>query len=171
MATGTEHKSVWICVRTEPQRESFAQANLARTGLDLYCPRTRRWISHARRRELVARPLFPNYLFAGSAHGLEAMGHVRRTPGVAALAGRDLAAAIVPDAVIAGLRARKVDAGFIELEPFRPGDAVTIQGGPFQGFAAIFHEKQDDRRSSILLSLLGRQHSVGVFSADLASAA
>ena len=29
----------WVCVRTEPQREDWAEANLTRTGLDVYCPR------------------------------------------------------------------------------------------------------------------------------------
>ena len=171
METDKSNKLVWICVRTQPQRETFAQGHLARTGLEIYCPRHRRWVSHARRRELVMRPLFPNYLFAGSDRGLEALGHVRRTPGVASLAARDLAGAVVPDAVIACLRARESGSGFVELKQFRPGEAVKITGGPFQGVEAIFQEKRDDRRSSILLSLLGRQHSVGVFSADLESAA
>jgi transcription antitermination factor NusG len=171
MTTQIENKMIWICVRTELKRETFAQKNLARTGLDIYCPRYERWIAHARRRERVARPLFPNYLFAGSAGGLEAMGHARRTPGVASLAGRDLASAVVPEAVIAFLRARETSSGFVELARFVPGDAIKITGGPLQGCAAIFHERQDERRSSILLSLLGRQHAVDVYSADLESAA
>ena len=154
----------WVCVRTEPQREDWAEANLTRTGLDVYCPRQERWISHARRRQLVARPLFPNYLFARSAHGLDAMGHVKRTPGVSSLAGRDLASSTVTDGVIAALRARETAAGFIDLAPAlcAPGTKIKITAGPFNGIEAIFREPRDDRRALILLSMLGKQHSVVV---------
>jgi transcription antitermination factor NusG len=39
--------------------------------------------------------------------------------------------------------------------------------GPFADIAAIFAEKHDERRCRILLSMLGKQHSVLVLSNDL----
>ena len=163
----------WVCVRTEPHREVLAESQLRQTGLEIYCPRYQRWISSGRRRQLVARPLFPNYIFARSVSGLDAMGHIKRTRGVSSLAGRDLASAIVPDLVIEGLRARETSAGIVELaaDRFAAGETVKITVGPFEGFHAIFQEKQDDRRALIMLSLLGKSHSVSVLANFLEKAA
>src|SRR5215472_13998046 len=55
----------WYAVLTRPQAESAALANLLRQGYEAYLPRCRVRVSHARRRQIVLRPLFPRYLFAG----------------------------------------------------------------------------------------------------------
>lgn len=162
-------KPTWVCVRSEPHREFFAEANLQRAHFEVYCPRHERVISHARKTALVLRPLFPNYLFVRSASGLIGLGEVRRAPGVSALAARDLASAVVPDAIIASLRARENGQGKVELDAdrFFEGEAVRLARGPFADIAAIFAEKHDERRCRILLSMLGKQHSVLVPSKDL----
>ena len=156
----------WVCVRSEPHCESFAEANLQRAGFEVYCPRYERWISHARRRKMALRPLFPNYLFVRSSLGLDGMGPVKRTPGVSSLAARDLAAAVVPDAILEMVRARENEAGSVEFgtERFQKGEAVRVTAGAFTDFAAVFAETHDERRCRILLSMLGKQHSVLVLS-------
>src|SRR5262245_28326019 len=53
----------WIAVNTNPHRERMVLENLRRQGLDAYCPMLRRQRSHARRVEMVLRPLFSGYLF------------------------------------------------------------------------------------------------------------
>ena len=163
----------WVCVRSEPHREFFAEANLQRARFEVYCPRYERLISHARKTTLVLRPLFPNYLFVRSASGFIGLGAVRRTPGVSALAARDLPSAVVPDAIIASLRACENGQGTVQLgaDRFCKGEAVRLARGPFADIAAIFAEKHDERRCRILLSMLGKQHSVLVLSKDLEKAA
>lgn len=156
----------WICVRSEPHREFFAEANLQRANYEVYCPRYERLISHARKKVLVLRPLFPNYLFVRSATGLFGLGDVRRTPGVNSLAARDLQSATVPDAIISGLREREDEHGKIlfGVDRFHPGDPVRLSRGPFAEIDAVFAERHDDRRCRILLNMLGKQHSVTVLS-------
>ncbi len=156
-------------MRSEPNREFFAEANLKRSEFEVYCPRYERMISHARKRVLVLRPLFPNYLFVRSAMGLFGLGDVKRTPGVSSLAARDLHSALVPDTIIAGLRARENEYGKIQLgaDRFRAGEAVRLARGPFADIEAVFVEKHDERRCRILLSMLGKQHSVMVLSENL----
>jgi len=162
-------KPTWVCVRSEPHKEFFAEANLRRAAFEVYCPRYERLISHARKSALVLRPLFPNYLFVRSASGLIALGDVKRTPGVSTLAARDLPSAVVPDAIIASLRARENGQGKVQLgaDRFCKGEAVRLARGPFADIAAIFAEKHDERRCRILLSMLGKQHTVLVLSNDL----
>ena len=127
-------KPTWVCVRSEPHPEFFAEANLQRADFEVYCPRHERLISHARKTALVLRPLFPNYLFVRSASGLIGLGAVRRTPGVSALAARDLPSAVVPDAIIASLRDRENGQGKVQLgaDRFFEGEAVRLAQEDFQ---------------------------------------
>ena len=156
----------WVCVRSEPNREFFAEANLQRSKFEVYCPRYERLISHARKKILVLRPLFPNYLFVRSAAGIFGLGDVKRTPGVSTLAARDLQSALVHDAIIDALRAREDEHGKVQFgaDRFRPGEAVRLARGPFADLEAVFAEKHDERRCRILLNMLGKQHSVIVLS-------
>ena len=163
----------WICVRTEPRKETFAEHNLRRAQLEVYCPRFERWITHARRRRMVLQPLFSNYLFVRSDAGLEGLGAVKRTPGVSTFAGRDLVSSIVPDAVIELVRAREDQSGAVVFtaERFKAGEIVRVTSGPFKDFEAVFTESHDNRRSRILLSMLGKQNSVLLLSHFLEKAA
>src|SRR5262245_375906 len=72
------------------------------------------------------------------------------------------APARVPDAVIDEIRSRE-RGGLIELpEPpsVRPGDAVRILRGPFEGRLAIYEGMKPRARIEVLLSLLGSQQRV-----------
>lgn len=159
-------KSAWVCVRTEVHREAIASENLRRSGLEVFYPRYQRWISSARRKQLVLRPLFPNYVFAKSADGIDRMGHVKRTPGVCGLAAHDLISAVVPDAVIDALRERQNAEGYFDLshQRFVRGEMVRLNAGPFVDLEAVFSERKDEHRSLILLSMLGKQHPIEVLS-------
>ena len=55
----------WYAVYTQPHAETKALEHLLRQGYSAYLPRYRTHVSHARRRLMVLRPLFPRYLFAG----------------------------------------------------------------------------------------------------------
>jgi len=49
----------------------------------------------------------------------------------------------------------------------KPGQKVTILDGPFEKINAIFSEAKDERRSILLLSLLGKTHRVVVSNENL----
>jgi len=55
----------WYVVHTQPNGEGRADLNLCRQGFATYLPRYARRRRHARRQEVVKRPLFPRYLFVG----------------------------------------------------------------------------------------------------------
>ena len=54
----------WYVVRSQPHAERRARENLERQGFDVWLPLCRRRRRHARKMEIVLRPLFPRYLFA-----------------------------------------------------------------------------------------------------------
>ena len=151
-----------ICIRKEAQKEAFAESNLKKAVFDVYFPRFERWIFHGLSRLLLKRPLFPNYLFVRSDAGLERMGAVKLTHGVSTLAARVLASSVVPDKVIEMVRARKDQSGLVVFaaERLNVGETVRVMAGPFADFEAVFVLSHDERCCRILLSMLGKQHSV-----------
>ena len=54
---------IWYVVHTHPNGEARAEHNLRRQGFHTYLPRYLRRTRHARKTQLVPRPLFPRYVF------------------------------------------------------------------------------------------------------------
>src|SRR5262249_51661296 len=127
----------WAAAQLQPQRERLAQHCLTLAGYETYLPRLREVrVSHGRKVE-VRPPLFPGYCFVAiTRHGRTA----RYSVGVARLVMDGMAPARAPDAVIDEIRSRE-RGGLIELPKpprARPGDAVCILRGPFEGRLAIY---------------------------------
>jgi transcriptional antiterminator RfaH len=149
----------WYAVHTQPAAEAKAAANLDRQGYVTYLPRHRRWVRHARRREVALRPLFPRYLFVGIDRSRMSWRPVRSTIGVAGIVcGGDEPTAVAPE-VIDALRQRERDGGFDELTPARrlaPGDPVRLSEGPLADFVGRLAAAGANERVVILFEFLGR---------------
>jgi len=81
--------------------------------------------------------------------------------------------AIVPPAIIEGLRRREDANGFVKLERpprFASGDKVRIRDGAFADTLGLFEAVSGEQRVAILLDLLGRKVRV-VLDADVIEAA
>lgn len=156
----------WYLVRTKPNAETTAQANLDRQGYELYFPRlAQALLCRGRWRERIG-PLFPGYLFLRLDEGRQPLAPVRSTPGVACAVRFGLHYAIVPDEVIRDLRARaNPETGMHRLNPgmqLAPGARVRILAGPFDGLEGIFQRVSGSDRAIVLLSVLGQTASVAV---------
>lgn len=163
----------WYVVQTQPYAETKAVQHLARQGFSSYLPRHLKRRRHARRVEVVARPLFPRYLFVAVDMATQRWRAIRSTLGVAHLVCNGVEPAAVPDHVIAGLRAREGDDGLIKLETrarFSPGDMVRIRDGAFAACLGLYEGMTDNERIAILLDLLGRKVRVTI-DADAVAAA
>src|SRR5262249_4055999 len=144
----------WAAAQLVPQRETLALHFLRQAGFETYAPRLRERRTVQGRKVVKAPLLFPAYAFVF----IRMQWHAARwAPGVIRLVMDGAAPARVPDAVIAEIRAREV-AGLIELPKpptVRPGDAVRILRGPFEGKLAIYAGMKPRQRVEVLLSLLG----------------
>jgi len=149
----------WAAAQLQPRREALAAHCLALAGFTVYTPRLREQRVLRGRRVEVSPPLFPGYAFVL----IELQWHSARwTAGVIRLVMDGAVPARVPDAVIAEIRSREV-AGLIELPKpptVRPGDAVRILRGPFEGKLAIYAGMNPRARVEVLLSLLGSSQRV-----------
>jgi transcriptional antiterminator RfaH len=145
----------WCCARLEPTREHVAEHFLSLAGYQTYLPRLRQ----RRRRHgrlIETRPLlFPAYGFITIENGWHT---ARWSIGVCALLMNGDRPAVVPDAIIAQIRAREGRDGLIQLAPaprFQPGAPVRVVAGPMTGLAGLYAGQRPHERVAILLTLLG----------------
>jgi transcriptional antiterminator RfaH len=155
----------WYVVHTQPNGEGRADLNLRRQGFATYLPRYARRRRHARRQEVVTRPLFPRYLFVALDLGRDRWRPINSTFGVNRLVLAGDEPLPVPEGVVDEIRAREDDDGFVALglpAGLGPGSPVRLIDGIFADAKGVLERIADDRRVAILLELLGREVRVFV---------
>ena len=147
----------WVAINTHPHREHIAVENLVRQDFEIYCPRELKRVRHARRVQDLLRPLFPGYVFAKVAPDLTMWRPILSTYGVRSLVRFGDRPAFLDHGFIAGLRAREVDGVITKpVTPYRVGQEVRFNGGPFDGLIATIIEMDDKNRLVLLTSLLNQ---------------
>lgn len=162
---------VWVVVVSKPFQERRAKRELEQQaaqfgeGFEVYLPMK---LAATRKRELVAAPFFPRYLFARVDLRLNSWKRIWSTLGVHGLLGASVDRPFgVADWVIERLRDQE-DAGFIRMGLLEEqasaygltkGMTVRVAGMPLE---AVFVELVDERRALILVSLLGRDSTLTV---------
>lgn len=159
----------WYCAYTKPTAEVWARTNLWERGFEVYLPQYRKRRRHARRTDYVAAPLFPRYLFVSADLESGVFRGITYAPGVSHLISFAGQAAVVPENVIAEIRAHEGEDGMVDIDHgqgaasrYRPGDRVRISEGAMVDSVGIFQAPTDDQRVFILLNLLGREVRVRV---------
>jgi transcription antitermination factor NusG len=156
MGTATDLDS-WLLVRTQPQREQYAQHNILRwLGLESYLP-----FYYEREKDKV-KPLFPSYLFVRSFQwyafkgvwGVSNVVMVGETP-----------ARLCNDQILELREREKYDEQrrheIIELpDPYKIGDTLRIKDGAFFGFNGLYDGMDSKDRVYILLKIFGRENRV-----------
>ena len=155
----------WYVVHTHSLSETKALFHLRRQGFDAYLPMYKKTRRHARRVDVVARPLFPRYLFVSLDISADRWWRVQSTVGVSHLVCHGEEPTSLPDGMVEALRGREDADGYCsmsELDAFKKGQAVEISDGPFSDFTGIFDAASDTERVYILLNLMGREVRVRV---------
>jgi transcriptional antiterminator RfaH len=163
----------WYVVQTHVHAESKAALHLGRQGFEVYVPRYIKRRRHARRVDTVAAPLFPRYLFVSVDIATQRWHSIRSTIGITRLVTNGDVPAVVPQAIIDGLKRREDANGFVQLERrprFAPGDKVRVLTGAFCDALGLFEGISGAERVAILLDLLGRKVRV-VLDTDIIDAA
>lgn len=149
----------WYAVYTQPHAEAKALGHLLRQGYSPYLPRYRTRVSHARRRQIVLRPLFPRYLFAGVDRGAMPWRPILSTFGVTDIVRAGDEPAPVPAEIVAAIREREAAGEFDRIDPrrsLRLGDLVRVTTGALENMIGKLVELRDQDRVVVLLELLGR---------------
>lgn len=149
----------WYAVYTQPNAEIKALDNLLRQGYAAYLPRYRTQVRHARRREIVLRPLFPRYLFAGIDRAVMPWRPILSTFGVVDIVRAGAEPTPVAAEIVAAIRERENSGAFDRLssrQSLRLGAMVRVTTGAFEDMVGKLIELRDQDRIVVLLQLLGR---------------
>jgi transcriptional antiterminator RfaH len=155
----------WYATYAQPQSEARAERELRQQGFDVFLPLCRRLRRHARRSEMVLRPLFPRYLFVAIDLATQRWRAVNGTRGVVQLVRQGDRPAPLPAGVVEALRARADGSGAVPLDAlsmFEPGRKLLVTAGPFAGHTGKYETMTSDERVILLLELLGRSVEVAV---------
>ena len=125
----------------------------------------------AQRFRTKTQPLFPGYLFIGLSDAASSWRSINATQGVSRVVSLYGQYRPVPEALIAGIKARcNSDGVFQATEPLSEGDQVQIQRGPFASFIAEVDSLAPDQRVWVLIDLLGQKSRISQHQHDLTHA-
>ena len=146
----------WYVLRSKPNKELTLWRELTARGLECFYPQLRVQPVNPRSRKI--RPYFPGYLFLHTDAEQVGISSFQWIPFSSGLVSFDGLPAMVPDSLVQAIR-RHTDeinaAGGEQFVALKSGDTVVIQGGPFDGYEAIFDTRlAGTERVRVLLKLL-----------------
>ncbi|MDX3774147.1 transcription/translation regulatory transformer protein RfaH [Chromatiaceae bacterium AAb-1] len=149
---------VWHLLYCKPRQEVRAQQHLANQGLSSFLPLITINKLRAGKRVTVTEPLFPRYLFLHLPQQNINLSTVRSTRGVSDFVRFGSELVKVPAQLIASLTRQQIalQQQYSETPLFRKGEALDITDGPFSGLEAVYNMAEGDKRSCILINLLGQ---------------
>ena len=146
----------WYVLRSKPNKELTLWRELTARGLECFYPQLHVRPVNPRSRRI--RSYFPGYLFLHTDIEQVGASTFQWMPFSSGMVAFDGLPAMVPDNLIQAIR-RHVDqinaAGGEQFVGLEPGETVVIQGGPFDGYEAIFDARlAGTERVRVLLKLL-----------------
>jgi transcriptional antiterminator RfaH len=153
----------WHVVQTEGRREVTAGEEIDKLGFAVWVPSfeklivDRRSPSRARRKKLVRRPVFPNYLLVGfkpSAKWSD-IAHARGVTGIVMAATRP--EPVPTDAVERLITAARRNFDEEIASMFKPGNKVRLTDGPFRFFTGEIEDVDSNLRIIALIDAFGRK--------------
>ena len=150
----------WFAICTHPKQEHRAYYNLLASRVECFNPR----IQECRRNQftgsitLIARPLFPRYIFARFSVR-NSLRTIRYTRGVLTVVSFNLKPAPIDDEAIDLMKSRVGKDGFLNIgEALNPGDKVRIKDGPWRAIIGVIaRNTQPSERVQILLTAINYQ--------------
>lgn len=148
----------WYLLYCKPRQELRAQQHLANQGYNSFLPQISLQKLRGNKWQQVTEPLFPRYLFLhiGSSEQLN-MRAIRATRGITDFVRFGYKLATAPDTLLQLLTQQQIA---LKQQPvdshLKQGDEISIVNGPFSGLQAVFDTADGDKRSIILISMLGQ---------------
>ena len=149
----------WYALKSHPHKEELLFHQVDSRGFESFYPRIRVQPVNPRSRKI--RPYFPGYLFVRvdlDVSGISVFQWMPYASGLVSFGGEP---AVVPDVLVTALEQKLnsiAAAGGELFQALKPGTPVLIQGGPFEGFEAIFDTRlSGHERVRVLLKMLNNQ--------------
>ena len=145
----------WYAANTLPNREALASSQLLRQGFEVYFPKRRKTVRHARRTHERIVSFFPGYLFVSMDLSVDRWRSVNGTIGVRALVMDSERPLPVPAGIVENLREMTDELGFLHrVEKLQPGDRVKVLDGPLADMIGTIERLDGNHRARVLLEML-----------------
>ncbi len=149
----------WYVLYSKPNKEDFLYNQLQFRGIEVFYPRLIVKPINPRSRKI--KPFFPGYMFVRTDFYKKQFNSLSFIPGVNRIVSFGGEPASVPDSIIQTI---KINLDYLNANPelqnpqLQHGDPVIIQGGPFDGYQAIFDRKiEGSERVRLFLKMLHGQ--------------
>ncbi|SFE23952.1 transcriptional antiterminator RfaH [Marinobacter sp. DSM 26671] len=150
----------WYALQYKPAQGDRALKNLQNQEIDCFYPKISVEKIKGGKRSKKLEPLFPGYLFVNLERSDPMWSKLRSTRGVLRIVGFANKPAPIGDAVIQHIK-ESLDS-VAELGGIKPGQAVQLNEGPFEGINAIFQSYDGEARAIVLISFMQKQQTVRV---------
>lgn len=174
----------WFVIHTQAAWEAKVCQSISENQLEAFLPLEERLVRHARREQLVQRPLYPMYIFAEfhldfdawqsicEMRGVLNILGIRKQHGIPTGAARTARPTnslplALPAGVVPALKAQMaIEGGAVrlkkqELQRLKKGDRIKIIDGPLSGVAGLI-DYDRRRRVGVLLDMLGRKNPISL---------
>ncbi|MGB7995334.1 MAG: transcription/translation regulatory transformer protein RfaH [Photobacterium halotolerans] len=154
------------CKRSEQER---AVVNLDRQGVECYYPQVLVEKVVRGKRVTVNEPLFPNYMFVCFDPEYVSYTTVRSTRGVADFIRQGAYPQKVQPELLLELMTNEnceEHRSLLSNLP-KPGECLELKQGQFKGLEAIYQEPDGEKRSFMLVNLLGKPVKISIDNADI----
>ncbi|MFM6985557.1 MAG: transcription termination/antitermination NusG family protein [Hydrogenophaga sp.] len=175
VTTGHEPQlaSHWYLAYSKPRQEQQAVQQLVNQGYSAYAPLcpVRRKPGQARPANgvVAVEPMFPRYVFLRPGRPAQGLAPVRNTRGISCLVSFGAGPVVVPPQVIEEVKAAEQLArqqNPLGLETLAVGSTVRMADGRLNALQGLVTAVAGDR-VSLLLNILGRDHTVTVRHEDV----
>lgn len=158
----------WYVVKTAGgHSERRAESGLRSSGFDVYRPHEDRWRIYRRRCSDVSIGWFRGYVFVGFS-AAPRFDLVRDTDGVSSILGVSGTPLSVPGELLQKVVDELAGIKITRPRPFKAGQRVSVQRGPFAELMGIVRElDHDGERAMVRIDMLGKEHELELGYADL----
>tara|TARA_R110002074_G_scaffold304679_2_gene475940 strand:- start:14117 stop:14596 length:480 start_codon:yes stop_codon:yes gene_type:complete len=150
----------WYALQHKPAQGDRALAHLQNQDIVCFYPKIQVEKIKAGKRIKKLEPLFPGYLFVNLEQTDPAWAKLRSTRGVIRVVSFANKAAAIADDVIRHVK-DSLDS-VTQQGGLKPGEAVQLGEGPFEGINAVFQAYDGEERAIVLISFMQKQQSVKV---------
>ena len=150
----------WYALQHKPAQGDRALAHLQNQDIACFFPKITVEKIKAGKRTKKLEPLFPGYLYVNLEQTDPIWSKLRSTRGVIRVVSFANKPAPISDGVIQHIK-DSLDS-VAEQGGIKPGQAVQLNEGPFEGISAIFQAYDGEERAIVLISFMQKQQRVKV---------
>ncbi len=150
----------WYALQHKPAQGDRALTHLQNQDIACFYPKITVEKIKAGKRTKKLEPLFPGYLFVNLEQSDPQWAKLRSTRGVLRIVSFANTPAAISDEVIQHIK-NSLDS-VAEQGGIKPGQAVQLNEGPFEGINAIFQAYDGEARAIVLINFMQKQQRVKV---------